>query len=129
MILRPFHGYFLKRNLRMMCSNPCHLYNFCFIFTLKATPMNEKLKFLFELKCEPFRQLGEGAYIEKSTLKWLFLSTSRLYPYNSYTKKPMYVIRVRMLIFRDRIRKKNVDFLPTIAVVAFSLIFIFRQKI
>ena len=43
-----------------------------FIFYAKATPMNEKLKFLFVLKCEPFRQLGEGAYIEKSTLKWLF---------------------------------------------------------
>ena len=60
----------------MMCSNPCHLYNFCFIFTLKATPMNEKLKFLFELKCEPFRQLGEELIL-KGYAEMAFLNTGR----------------------------------------------------
>ena len=34
-------------------------------FYAKATPMNEKLKFQFGLKCEPFRQLGEGLILKK----------------------------------------------------------------
>ena len=49
-----------------------------FIFYAKATPMNEKLKIQFGLKCEPFRQLGEGLILKK--VRWNdLLSTSRLY--------------------------------------------------
>ena len=47
-----------------------------FIFTLKATPMNENWNFYFQLRREPFRQLGEELIL-KGYAEMAFLNTGR----------------------------------------------------
>ena len=49
---------------------------FLFIFTLKATPMNEKWNFYFDLDAIPFRQLGEELIL-KGYAEMAFLNTGR----------------------------------------------------
>jgi hypothetical protein len=55
----------------------------------------------------------------KECAEMTFLNEGRLYPTSVTPKKPMYVIRSMILIFRDRIRKRRLFYHNSICCIFF----------